>query len=449
MLRKSAVPAMAVIVLVLASVVWAVPVPAGPGTGPEVQPAHASIPLFPGDECALADYELDTLPYGASNDTTIMTDDYDLALAGQCAGGGTQYSQTGTGPDVVYQLATNVTCGLNVNLDPESADLSLYVLSPDCGAVAANCLGVDDAGLSGDAEDVAFTAAAGQNYYVIVDGWNGDAGGFDLTITETTATGCQLVDPAATGEIGDWVWVDLNQNGLQDSFEYGMGETTTVSLYTCAGTFVDSDDIDGAGAYYIEAAAGSYYVEFPPPPGSPIAWIFTQKDAGTDAVDSDADPVTGRTDCFQLSPHEGAYHYDAGLSIDGTATMRGRVFNDTNQNGIQDPGEEGVANVKVAGYGNSSCSGDRIDWQVTDLAGEYAWYQHAYGDYCQRFYGLPPCWQISPQNQGGDDTKDSDADPATGLITNIALTAHRLHDDVGLYAGVCSVYLPLVLRKGD
>ena len=55
------------------------------------------------------------------------------------------------------------------------------------------------------------------------------------------------------------------------------------------------------------------------------------------------------------------------------------------------------------------------------------------------------CWQISPQDQGGDDTKDSDADPATGQIPNIQHTTHRLYEDVGLYPGLC-IYLPTITR---
>ena len=184
---------------------------------------------------------------------------------------------------------------------------------------------------------------------------------------------------------------------------------------------------------------GDYYVEFD---ASDLSlYVFTQKDMGADDVDSDADPVTGKTDCFYLPRGLLAVSWDAGLYVKGTAALRGRVFNDMDQDGIQDSNEGGVENIGVELYTNASCTGSPAELQITDQAGEYAW-ANSNGAYCLQFYTT--CWQISPQDQGGDDTKDSDADPATGQITSIQLTTHRQYEDVGL--GVCAIYLPTIVR---
>ncbi len=55
------------------------------------------------------------------------------------------------------------------------------------------------------------------------------------------------------------------------------------------------------------------------------------------------------------------------------------------------------------------------------------------GPYCVQFSGIPAGWSISPANVGGNDVVDSDADPATGRITNINLTANDPNEDLGIY----------------
>ncbi len=147
----------------------------------------------PGDSCGAATPEIGALPYMDSGDTTGLADDYNLgAEANPCAGGGSQFSLTGDGPDIAYKMRVDATCDVNVNMDPVASDMSLYVVT-DCGDVDDTCLGVDDAGGGGTAEDVAFTASAGTMYWVIVDGFGGSSDAYDLTVTETTATGCELI----------------------------------------------------------------------------------------------------------------------------------------------------------------------------------------------------------------------------------------------------------------
>ncbi|MCH9650880.1 MAG: hypothetical protein K0U98_21830 [Deltaproteobacteria bacterium] len=149
--------------------------------------------LTPGDTCGAATPEIGTIPYADGSDTTGQADDYNLGADGTCAGGGSQFGGTGTGPDTAYLVRTDLDCDVNVNMAPPAGvDMGLYVVT-DCAALAASCEGVDDAGGGGVAEDVGFSATAGTDYFIITDGFNGSSGPFNLTITETTATGCTLV----------------------------------------------------------------------------------------------------------------------------------------------------------------------------------------------------------------------------------------------------------------
>ena len=145
-----------------------------------------------GENCATATPELG-LPFNAGDDTTGAVDDINLNASGSCAGGGSQFSTTGTGPDLMYSFEVDISCDVDVSMDPTGIeDLALYVIT-DCGNVATSCLGVDDAGGGGTEENLTFSAAAGTTYYVVIDGFAGDDGPFDLTLNENGATGCTAV----------------------------------------------------------------------------------------------------------------------------------------------------------------------------------------------------------------------------------------------------------------
>lgn len=115
-----------------------------------------------------------------------------------------------------------------------------------------------------------------------------------------------------TGSLGDWVWEDLNGNGIQDAGEPGI-EGVTVNLYKCCSMIlVASTQTDSNGYYYFEdmpANLQSYYIEFV----LPIGWKFTIADVGDHCVDSDVNPATGLTVCTNLANGEVDYSWDAGM----------------------------------------------------------------------------------------------------------------------------------------
>jgi hypothetical protein len=109
-----------------------------------------------------------------------------------------------------------------------------------------------------------------------------------------------------------------------------------------------------------------------------------------------------------------------------------RVWYDTDQNGIQDAGEPGVQGIGVDLYPRV-CSGSVLASDTTDASGNYLFADLSPGIYCLQFSNVPAGWTITAQNQGADDTADSDADPATAQITDIDLQADDLDEDMGLY----------------
>ncbi|MDK2826244.1 MAG: hypothetical protein PWQ44_1424 [Methanolobus sp.] len=108
--------------------------------------------------------------------------------------------------------------------------------------------------------------------------------------------------------VGNYVWNDLNVNGIQDNGETGM-VGITVKLYTCSGQLVATTVTNSSGYYeFADLNAGSYYIEFV----SPSGYVFTTANQGGEDVDSDAE-AGGITNCFTLNAGDYNSVVDAGL----------------------------------------------------------------------------------------------------------------------------------------
>jgi hypothetical protein len=134
--------------------------------------------------------------------------------------------------------------------------------------------------------------------------------------------------------------------------------------------------------------------------------------------------------------------YDAGLRVcdnnnfgelctPAPAALGDRVWLDQNANGIQDAGEPGVPNVVV---NLRDCAGTILATTTTDANGLYLFSALAPGNYNVQFI-LPAGYLFSMADQGTDDAKDSDANPATGLTACTTLEPGEtdLTWDAGLY----------------
>lgn len=120
------------------------------------------------------------------------------------------------------------------------------------------------------------------------------------------------------------------------------------------------------------------------------------------------------------------------------------VFDDANANGIQDAGENGIANVKAILFADDDgtpgpSSGDtKIYEQLTAIDGSYMFGSLNVGtSYYIKFDSatFPDHYTITKSDQGGDDTLDSDADPTTLTTGLYTLTAGLidLSVDLGLH----------------
>ncbi len=248
-----------------------------------------------------------------------------------------------------------------------------------------------------------------------------------------------------TVSLGDKVWFDNGagggtaSNGVQDGAEPGVAGVM-VTLYASNGTTVLATTVtDANGNYRFNnlTAGVQYIVGFTPPAG----FIFTGKDlGGNDNADSDVNTAAGatfgKTDLLAaLTAGENRTSVDAGLvQQPATAASVGdKVWNDLNQNGIQDAGEPGVAGVTVTLYQN----GTAIATTVTDAFGNYIFNNLTAGTGYQVGITMPADYTLSPSNAAGVDNKlDNDIETALGNRTAVfPLTAglRNLTLDAGIY----------------
>jgi hypothetical protein len=109
------------------------------------------------------------------------------------------------------------------------------------------------------------------------------------------------------------------------------------------------------------------------------------------------------------------------------------VWYDTDQDGVQDGGEPGVQGITVQFHDDPTCSTTFTYSRTTNLVGSYLFTDVTTSTVCLQFLGIPVGWQISPQNEGSDETVDSDAEPISARIESIYVHADDVDEDIGLY----------------
>ncbi|MBX3014167.1 MAG: hypothetical protein KF832_21780 [Caldilineaceae bacterium] len=115
----------------------------------------------------------------------------------------------------------------------------------------------------------------------------------------------------ASATVGDFVWLDLNHNGIQDAGEPGYAGVTVRLFNADTDTLVGTAQTNQNGRYLFTGLdAGNYYLQFIIPANFTVS---PQNVGGDDEVDSDIDPITGRTAVFSLPVFTTDLRWDAGI----------------------------------------------------------------------------------------------------------------------------------------
>ncbi len=226
-----------------------------------------------------------------------------------------------------------------------------------------------------------------------------------------------------TASVGNFVWYDTDNDGIQDGGELGMVGVTVNLLASDGTTLVTTTSTIAGGAYsFLNVNPGSYVIEFVAPGGHSFS---PQDQGGDDALDSDANPGDGKTALFALTSGQTNNDMDAGLGE--KAVISNFVWNDLNADGIQDGGETGINGVTVTLYQADGTT--VITTALTAGGGLYAFTNLNPGTYVVGFT-LPGGFFFSAQDLGGDDTKDSDANTGTGKTATVSVIAGETNDDI-------------------
>jgi hypothetical protein len=180
------------------------------------------------------------------------------------------------------------------------------------------------------------------------------------------------------GYIGDFVWNDLNANGLQDAGEPGIPGATVELTYADGTKKTAITDQDGL-YNFANLGPGTYTIKFTTPTGytpSPA------KVGSNDAIDSDA---SNGTVTVTLAANVSNFNVDAGFYVGSPVDLGNMVWNDVNNNGIKDAGEVGIPGMTVNLFQDANADntpdGDAIATAVTAADGTYNFTNLAAGKY--------------------------------------------------------------------
>jgi protocatechuate 3,4-dioxygenase beta subunit len=235
--------------------------------------------------------------------------------------------------------------------------------------------------------------------------------------------GLIIKTPVMPNSIGDKVWFDANGDGVNANSATEPGVAgVTVTLYDAAtGNVVAVTTTDANGNYIFNNLPPNtnYTVGFSAPGGTVLTTGGTL-DIANGSTNSDANPLTGLTAVINTgAPGTQITGVDAGLKNDPKGALGDFVWNDLNNNGIQDPGEPAVPGVtmKLYGPGPDGVIGGADDvllaTTVTDANGYYIFPNLDPGKY---FVVATPVagYTNSPKDVGTNNTKDSDFGTGTG-----------------------------------
>jgi uncharacterized repeat protein (TIGR01451 family) len=254
------------------------------------------------------------------------------------------------------------------------------------------------------------------------DDGSGSAG--DLLSSEPIKTGIQLIDNSTTSGIGDYVFFDNNNNGVQDS-----GDTPVVGvrvmLYDGVGSLVNTAITDNTGFYqFLGLDPNSTYTvdmahEADFLTGPLVGYIPTNQNAGVnDAIDSDSVTVSGiPTITGATTGIAGSFvpTYDFGFIR--PARIGNYVWYEglgALKNGYQDPEETPAIGITVQLLDASTNS--IVASTVTDATGHYLFDNLPSGDYKIRVLA-PSGYMFTSKDITGDEATDSDADSNGYMIS--------------------------------
>ena len=261
----------------------------------------------------------------------------------------------------------------------------------------------------------------------------------------------ELLCESAPLQIGNYVWIDADRDGIQDAGETPVAGVT-VRLYNASGALVGTAITDAQGRYYFssnvsEAAAGNgdnvggglvanatftlklnnsaNYASGGPLAGYSMTGVDQTNSATLldDSIDSDASKTSWMPEIAVAAHLPGAndHTFDVGFNTTTAPVSLGNyVWYDENSDGLQTAGESPVAGVTMtltdlSGNPVIDVSGSAVGPTTTDAAGHYMFSNLHPGSY-KVVITYPTGMQATTANVGSDTSIDSSSTSATSAM---------------------------------
>lgn len=234
------------------------------------------------------------------------------------------------------------------------------------------------------------------------------------------------------GSIGDYVWFDLNKDGLQTLGEPAV-KGIRVYLTNAQGVVLDSTKTDMNGKYLFDSLiTGSYKIKFVAPKDSNLTIKGTNP---LSAIDSNPNTTTGLTETVLIDtskpagdPGRDNRDVDAGLTVN-LGSIAGKTFDDNDKSGTQNTGDNDRPIVKVYLYKEIGGVYVKVDSVITDSQGNYKFNNLTTANYQVQF-NKPTGTNFTNSNVGND-TLDSDASLTDGKTGIISINTNLPETDLG------------------
>ncbi|PTH57789.1 SdrD B-like domain-containing protein [Staphylococcus agnetis] len=252
---------------------------------------------------------------------------------------------------------------------------------------------------------------------------------FNYTATYSFDNGFLVETSSGSGDgttktysLGDYVWEDSNQNGIQDAGEAPI-PGVVVTLRDSNGYVVKTGVTDKYGNYLFSGLNnGSYTVDFVTPDG----YVPTVEKAGTDTTDdSDGTSVLVTIDGADNFTIDSGFYKPTPepTPVPATYNLGDYVWNDSNKDGIQNSNEVGIEGVVVT---LTKPDGTTVT-TTTDASGKYVFKDLENGEYTITFT-TPNGFEPTLTNVG-DYRLDSNGVSTSATINN----ADNMSVDSGFY----------------
>lgn len=230
--------------------------------------------------------------------------------------------------------------------------------------------------------------------------------------------------------IGDRVWMDINEDGIQDADEEGVADIQVI-IFQSFGLPFDTTYTDEDGYYtFDDLNQGLYFVQFIIPQEYAISPANVI--GSTDEIDSDADD-TGKTPLVSLAHGADVEIMDCGI-YPSSASLRSVVWHDVDGDGMRQSNEARIPGIRVSLYDDED---NLIESTETNSLGLYAFQQIPEGEY-KIFVDLDNTdYAFTTMNMDASDMHDSDINPSgeSEIFTSDEQTSQLSvpNIDAGLY----------------